>query len=408
MKRLVLLLILCSFVFAIPMDSVNQYYAVEFDGEGEAVISLLIEISEAHNQLSLEVPNNQVTMLGAVQEMQGRTQRICTHWEYRCIKPGEGKTCVQYDYDGNCVKYDGPCLESEKVCANYQTHYNNQVIYDKLNYSIDRLSESTVITLYPAEKENARLMLVYKAPMATKSLGAYKYTFKTAGVPLTTQHLRVAVDVQDDLYMKGTQSHIDYRPNFDLKADSFSAETSQQIYNYQNQIQRSQGVIKTAQYLDPYERYTLNGIYASSWLRLNYGKILGSLVAVAVIGTLMVFGFRKLIHSMEAKKSKSSEYVTPLLAGLFNTIGIMLLWGLGVLIIWLANETMRYDTGEIIAVIIILLEVLITMALLIGLPIIIGVKKGALQGGFTVISELLWLFILSLLIMLVSIIGLLL
>ena len=87
------------------VSSVDQYYAVSFDGEGEAIVSVVLDLTnnakDPLEKVNLEVPGKEVTFIGAAQKTGGGYVRQCASYDSTCVEYGSGSTCVRYDYNGN-------------------------------------------------------------------------------------------------------------------------------------------------------------------------------------------------------------------------------------------------------------------------------------------------------------------
>ncbi len=403
------------------MTSADQYYSVFLEEEGEAIVTQVIEIdnsgTDAITELNVEVPSPQLMLYSVMQETVGSETRTCTRWEQGCIEYGEGQTCIKYDYDGNCMEYEKPCLNYGRTCANYVTNYNHELKYERIGVIPEQFSKSTNLPIQLEEKvesgESTRLILAYKLYDATDKSGAiFNFDFESAKISIPTQYVRVAVNVQDGLYLKGTSSDVNYLPNFNAVSGAFqskemdlSAEHSRKVADYVSHVRYALGQVEEASYLDPYESITVSGKYSSSWLMLNLFKILVLAICAGGAVYLLYYAAKRLViysqnfvSDIKSKKKKGDlkdhphNFMLPFLSGLFTTIGIMLLWGLVILVFWIFDR--YFYSGEIFAILIILFASMITLAALIGIPIMVGSKHGATIGIFTVLSILVWMFIL--------------
>jgi hypothetical protein len=403
------------------MTSVNQYYSVIFDEEGEALVSLRLNVKNMESTpistINLEIPGEYVTLMGVLQETSGYETRTCTKYTTGCIEYGQGQTCVQYDYNGNCVKYETPCLRTGKICESYTTHYNYEKIYQKINIEPTKLSHSLSLPIdliTPVQPNGeTNLLLVYKAEgYVNKILGSYNFEFESSKTEFMTNNLRVAINVQENLKLKGTSSKINYLPSFNkmygaMDEAQISRSQSQTIETYANKITYAQGLVKSASYLDPYESFSVKGSYSKSLARLYFGRVFTIILISLAVLIFLIYGFKKIkkyasenIPKKVAQKSSKTKhhFIIPFLSGLFSAIGICLIWVVGIVVIQLSNNIFNYGVRDIFALLIVLIELLITLILLIGIPIYVGNKYGALMGVFSLVSMLGWLFVLIIII----------
>jgi hypothetical protein len=401
------------------MTTTDHYYSVMFDEEGEAIVSLMLTFRNAEDSqissLNLEIPGSSVTLIGVAQETTGYETQTCLSWATECTEYGSGQSCVQYDYNGNCVSYERPCLKMGQVCRSYRQNYNYQPSYQKIEVQPVRLSHSvslpiTLITpVSPQGQTN--LIVMYKVEDYAKNfLGAYNFNFETVKTAYSSNNVRVAVNVQEGLNLKGTQAKVNYLSNFAgmskaLESTQLSSDMRKEMYSYTRTIQYANGLVKTATYLDPLESFSVKGAYSRSWIRLYIDTIL--IVGVIIFGVIafMIYGTKKLFkyaQPIESKKQAETKhyFLVPFLIGLFTAIIVTLLWGAAILVMYIAGSAFGYGSG-IFGFLVILFAILITLALLIGAPIYAGSKYGAATGVFTVISVLGWLFLFSIIIVLV-------
>jgi hypothetical protein len=408
------------------ITSVNQYYSVVFDEEGEAIVSLNLKVqnmdSEDLSTLNLEIPGNNVQILGVMQESSGIGEQICASWTSGCTEYGQGNTCIRYDYNGNCVQNEQPCLKYGKTCNRYITNNNYQKSYKKIKVEPQRLasSYSVPITLNSPVKENGytNILIVYKIHGYVNNFaGVHKFDFETAKLPLRTNIMRVAINVQNDLHLKGGTSQINYQHSLNVFAGAsndkaeMSMESSRQIDQYAQQITYARGLVKNTNYLDPHESFSVEGKYSKSWAKLNIGKIFLIIAIIVGIVCFLYYAGKKLSHYAKenapkniAKDHKTHNFMIPFLSGLFTSIGIALLWIVSIILIWVVDNLSRTGLDDVFALLIILFAILISLAFMIGVPIYTGTKYGGLIAFFTITSIFCWLFVFAIIIFFVLII----
>ncbi len=390
------------------ISSADQYYRVMFDGEGEALVILRMAINNKEDQaiqnVNVEIPTDQpVYLYGVIQEGYTTTE-ACDYYIDGCVQYGDGSTCIEYDWNGNCINEQRPCLQYGQVCHQYVTRGGVHG-YDKL--IVTAVPQGSSILL-PIQLSNAvpvggqtTLLIMYKTESyAEKSLGAWKFSFETAKVPYASNTVRVAVNVQPGLYLKGTKENVNYAPNFMLmeKAmSSMSVQDSATIDSFSNEIMRASGYVKTTSLLDPYESYTVEGKYSSSWLTVYIWKILGVLIVIGILVWLIVHVVKRLhLYSEDHIKKKENgphTFLIPFIGGLIGAVSILLLYAIVYLLSFLFKQSMGYSSAGMWTFLAGLLATLIGLGILIGSGVYTGTKYGPAVGLFTVLSIFVWIFI---------------
>jgi len=409
------------------VTSANQYYSVTYDGEGEAFVSARITLTNQDDnpisKVALEVPSGNMLLLGALQETTAQTTKVCTSWNDECVEYGQGSTCVKYDYNGNCLTYDTPCLRYDKVCKAYKTNYQYQKIYEKLNLEPQTLAVTTLLPIelaMPLEKGGStEILLIYKVnDMSKKGVGTYKFDFETIRIPYMTNSIRVSVNVQDDLYLKGTSSQVNYISNpiglsyaMDASSSKLSSEQSQEVRTYTQSIGNTGGYVKSTSYLDPHESYTVEGKYGKSWFSIYWGTFVWIILAIVIIFFLIMHGVKKLKHyetehvpekhRVHHSKDKH-KFVIPFISGLITAVGIGLVWVISIVLLSVLEGILRSGAEQVFAFVVILFAILISLAAMIGIPIYTGNRYGASTGVFTMLSMLGWMFVFAIVIILVT------
>ncbi|MBU0980775.1 MAG: hypothetical protein KJ709_08280 [Nanoarchaeota archaeon] len=394
------------------VTSARQYYSVVFDGEGEAIVTLRLMIQNTEEtdigRVNVELPGEFITFFGVMQETSGYDKETCQEWTSGCVEYGQGQTCVEYDFEGECVKYERPCLNEGQVCSRYSTTRVNENVFRKIDVVPEQYSDSIVIPieLLSPIKSNGQtnILMMYKAEgFVDSTVGLHKFAFETAKLQYMTSNMRVAVNVQDGLRLKGTSARVNYEPSFGMfskvmEAESLTADQARSVYSYSNNIMYQSGYVKTATYLDPHESFTVKGKYARSWGRLYLGSIvLWTLVGAAMIAFL-VYGSRKIMGAHKGKvvsHSEKNRFIVPFLGGLFTAIIVALIWVVSIVIIYTISKA--FGT-PFFGLILVLFTIMITLAVMIGAPIFIGSKFGPATGVFIMLSMLGWLFLFSVII----------
>ena len=111
------------------------------------------------------------------------------------------------------------------------------------------------------------------------------------------QMVRVSVDVQTGLYLKGgSRGEVEYKPGYyssKIQSIEIAKEgtRSKELTDFSRRITyHTGGLVKIAYNLDPYESFHVKGKFADSFLKLY---ILEILLSIAIVGIIIIL-FKKL------------------------------------------------------------------------------------------------------------------
>lgn len=407
------------------VTSVDQYYSILFGDEGEAIVSVVITIRnsdiEPISHIKMGMPGSPVNIITAVQEIPSNESQKCNYWIAECIVKAENETCIQYDSNGNCAKYEKPCLETNKVCGSYGINYEYLPKYQKVNIGKTTADWTSIkLGTHISQNEEVKLLIIYKVDDYTEKIfGGNNFEVRTAKFEYLSSTVRVAVNVKEKLHLRGGTSGYYYsdfsRLSRELIHTSIISERlGKDLFNYINQITNMGGLVKTTSYLEPGERFSVKGSYSKSWLRIYWlrSTFIG-LLLISIIGGCII-GIRKLIkytlkHLPKRKKSskKKHEFIIPCFTGLFSALAIIFIWAISFIIIVLMTQSVNIGFIQPLLIVLInFLAVLLTLTLLIGIPIYIGMKFGVWTGVFTIAALLSWLIIsVAILVLILAVLG---
>jgi len=342
-----LIVLLITSAYAAPIQyeyitSAKQYYSVFFDEEDEAYIALRLDMNNKEDKpidyLNVEIPGYNVQILNVL-ERSGYT-------------------------------------------------------YNKIDVQSSRLSRSTVLTLKINSIEPGKdtsIMIIYKVEgYSNEVLGNHDFTFETVKLPYTTSDVRVSINVQEGLILKGGKANVNYLPSFTKFSGQITTELNKEVSAYSDRLLYEPRFVKTASMLDPLESFTVKGTFSRSWLLLYLVNVLGFAVLAAIGIFLVALFWRKIRNN------------TPAIAGLYSAISISFICTLTYFISRIIHNTL-YGSGQLIIILLLLLCSLIVFCILVGVPIYVGIKEGALQGLLSGLYTLLWLFTLSIIIVILFI-----
>ncbi len=381
----------------------NHYYAVTFDEEGEAAIAARFEFQNTKKDpletLTLEIPGTPVRMINAFQEVQDKKQR-CGSWTVP----------VPFAYD--TAAEDVPKEYYDK-CMNWYDYYETKYYgVDVKENKLSKSSEYTFTFKKPVTEQNTgALVIYYKAQgYSTKSLGTFNFDFETAKLNQDINSVRVAVTVLEGLSMKGVEGNVEYRSSgMEMKvlAASYMAEdgiVSSDLQNFAQQIKWANGLVKTAQGLDPLESFHVTGTYARSKLAL-YSKplfISGLVIVLVLIG--IIFGVKRIFAAPSPAKTKSTK-AAAVITGLVCALLMFGIWVVSFLLTKFMVQTVDYQMQSIVILIVGVLAVVLSIALFVIPPLLVGWKFGMIEGVIafgTMLGMLLLLAIIAVIVLAIA------
>ncbi len=251
-----------------------------FDGEGEvaAVADLgLTAVQSAYESIVFTVSGTNVRVRRALEEYQYEESE-----EY-CDREGP------FDYTLN----DYPCL---KKATRLVTKTRVSVL-EPTTKVVSGGTEVTLPLVDPLAKgDTSHITLTYKATgYVTPTLGTQRFVFLTPKVAFDLDTVRVRIDVQEELILKGGSATTKYEDSLaeglaTATVDSLSSGYSSRLTSA---LEEPQAFIKTTQALDPHESFEVTGVFATSWLWLYWPQtILIGLLFLAFVG-LIIWGERR-------------------------------------------------------------------------------------------------------------------
>lgn len=363
----------------------NQYYTVNYDGEGEAAVLVKLEIQNIDKknltELSLEIPGSNVRIISIVQEYYEKMQQ--------CI-----------DYEEVCTNFsEGKCQEYIRRCKRYYDQIVYPPKYYPIAYEKEALSESNLLRFnLPKEigtQENAVVLIYYKSnKYAEKKFLAYKIDFETIKINADTQNVRVAINVDQDLVLEGKKAEVNYRDNFAMAEKSLSAPiagaSSDSLQQLSNFVTYAEGYVKTASGLDPLESFSVKGRYAKSWVALHWFGTLVTLLALVVIG----LGLYSLYVKKIAKLTHGRIIAKTIGLGIASSVSVLLLWFLTSFLVNLIRQSLDWQTANLFAVLLYLMTGLMMLLVFFGPPVYMGVKHGFMSGVWAVVATVAFMFLL--------------
>lgn len=373
-------------------------YSVVFRGNGEAITYAKIVIpnreEQALSEFSFEIPKvnpSEMTM-------------------YQMKLP---KECVRYNYtDPNnpCVEYRDPDYGQD-----YYYYGSGQTAeYTKIKYTQSGNIYNLTLPNSVEPSKSTAIIISYAAKgYVDNSFGLYKFNFETIKVNSRIQSIRVAVDVDSDLLLKGKHSSVNYNEGVEAmpmaKLGDSSAISSRELDRVVSNIGSYGAIIKESKSLAPNESFNVRGEYAKNWLQLYRNEIMITILVIIVI-IVLIYLISKYINSKPKDNStktklsqdKTNNIVNKNSINLFNLTNVLVSLGTVILLI-IVNIIIRifnqynnwqsilYDPtfSSLISVITTLLYAFILLAP----AIMIGLKRGWGNTFSILILQFIWFVI---------------
>ncbi|MFH1587267.1 MAG: hypothetical protein ABID38_05395 [Candidatus Diapherotrites archaeon] len=349
----------------------EQYYAVSFDGEGDAVVRAQIVIEnttdEPIEELSFEIPN-QVVVYKLVQEQPG----------------------------------------AERISYEKELTSNATILKMDLPNKIPAYGSSTITLFYKISKSATQNML-----------GNWDIDFKTIvdKDAALVEYVRVAVNVQEGLNLKGGSAEVDYKTDFldvgGMQKLSVASEASYEYKQYSDSIRNTKGLVKTAQNLDPWESFHVRGEYSKSilalfWLEIVLAVIVLLLVVLAalkIVGRALAKGNKTGSGKIDSGKKQAVTKINPYIKmagiGFAVSLALILFWIGAFILLVLLDSMISYSVMGLIVMLTLFLGLLVSLALGFGVPVYLAAKNGIKEGAIAGAAIFIGLIIISIIFLIV-------
>ncbi len=374
----------------------NHFYTVIFRGNGEAIVYAKIAITNPDEkplaELSFEIPKVSPTEIAM----------------YQMKLPRE---CVRYDYDSP----GQPCLEWRDPDYTQRYYYYGygyrevQTEYQKIQFTRSgNLYRFTLPTPVEPYKSTA-IVVVYAAKGYVKeSFGLFKFSFETIKVPSRIEQIRVAVDVDSDLLLKGKRAQVDYGVSTsELVAPQ--AISSRDLDRVVGKIGSYGPLVKEAKNLAPNETFIVRGEYATNWFRLYLRSILITILVIAAIfaGVYFLEKFLKRRGGQSRRfESGTNQQISPQALqssiSIFNLtnasvslLSVVLVIGLTYLLRFLLESGLfrSFKVDSVFGIVGFITIILLYVLVIFGPAIIVAIKHGWKSLVSILIAEFLWFVI---------------
>ena len=356
----------------------NHFYTVIFRGNGEAITYAKIAITNPDEkpltEFSFEVPKVSPTEMVI----------------YQMKLPQE---CVNQNYNDQaqpCLQYRDPDYAQQYY---YYGYSNGKAEYQKIQYTKSgNLYKFTLPTPVEPYKSTAIIVAYAAKGYVSESAGLFKFNFETLKVPSRIQEIRVVVDVDSDLLLKGKKSSVNYS-----------------LDNVVGEIGSYGPLVKEAKNLSPNENFMVKGEYATSWFRLYLSSIILTIFIIIAIFVGVYFlarflkkragqngqngsGTGQQMTSQNPPSSISILNLTNASVSLLSVVGVV---GLTYLLRFLSefNLFRSFNPDPVFGIIMAITIILLYVLVILGPAIIVAIKHGWKSFLSILIAEFLWFVI---------------
>lgn len=396
------LFILPSFIGTVSAQSElffgqNHSYTVIFRGNGEAITYAKIAITNPDEkqltEFSFEIPKVSPTEIAM----------------YQMKLPQE---CVRYDYNAPgrpCLEWRDPDYAQRYYYYGYG-YREGQTEYQKIQYTKSgNLYRFTLPTPVEPYKSTAIVVAYAAKGYVKKSFGLFKFNFETIKVPSRIEQIRVAVDVDTDLLLKGKRARVDYGIPATSELAAPQAISSRDLDRVVGKIGSSGPLVKEAKNLSPNETFIVRGEYATNWFRLYLSSILITILIIAAIfaGVYFLARFLKRRDGQSGQfRSGTNQQMPPQTPqssiSIFNLtnisvslLSVVLVVGLTYLLRFLLESDLfrSFNIDPVFGIVGFITIILLYVLVIFGPATIVAIKHGWKSLISILIAEFLWFVI---------------
>ena len=374
----------------------NHSYTVIFRGNGEAITYAKIAITNPDEkpltEFSFEIPKVSPTEIAM----------------YQMKLPQE---CVSYDYNAPgrpCLEWRDPDYAQRYYYYGYG-YKEGQTEYQKIQFTKSgNLYRFTLPTPVEPNKSTAIVVAYAAKGYVKESFGLFKFNFETIKVPSRIEQIRVAVNVDSDLLLKGKRAEVDYGvPTSELAAPK--AFSSRDLDRVVGKIGSYGPLVKEAKNLAPNETFIVRGEYATNWFRLYLSSILITILIIAAIFTGVYFLVKFLKRrggqngqfgsganqQMTSQTPQSLISIFTLTNALVSLLSVVLVVGLTYLLKFLFESELLFSMDiDLVSGIVGFITIILLYTLIIfGPAIIVAIKYGWKSLVSILIAEFLWFLV---------------
>ena len=375
----------------------KHFYTVIFRGNGEAITYAKIVITNPDEkpltEFFFEIPKVSPTEIAM----------------YQVKLPRE---CVRYDYNSRghpCLEWRDPDYAQGYYYYGYG-YREGKIEYQKIQYTKSgNLYRFTLPTPVEPYKSTAIVVAYAAKGYVKKSFGLFKFNFETIKVPSRIEKIRVVVDVDTDLLLKGKRAQVDYGTSAFTEMAAPQAFSSLDLDRVVGKIGSYGPLVKEAKNLAPNETLIVRGEYATNWFRLYLSSILITILIIAAIFVGLYFLTKFLKRrggkggQFEGGANQQTSSQTPQSSiSIFNLtnasvslLSVVLVVGLTYLLKFLleSNLLRSVNIDPVFSIVGFITIILLYILVIFGPAIIMAIKHGWKSLVSILIAEFLWFLI---------------
>jgi hypothetical protein len=305
--------------------SQSHAYDVHLRGNGEAIVNARITVTNTSDSdlksLAYTADKASISEIAAYQQVTAKTcapvpQPLGTSTEP--AKPASdsgsaGPTVVAAPpVNTNCIDAD-PNTSTNYYYPYYSTSYSKATV--ALNGQAINITLPEVVS----PNKQTTIVLAYAATgYVTHRWGALDYSYSTLKADTRIKDLTVAVSVDENYYLAGSKSKVNYRTpatatdlESNLKTNSGVANGANVDTSYVQNIGQNGAVIKNASQLAPHESFTVAGRYAASRWLLDVPVVLKWVVVLLILAGMYYLWYRVRRQKLAHRETYRQKFDVP-------------------------------------------------------------------------------------------------
>ncbi len=381
----------------------KHFYSVFFRGNGESITYARIVITNNQEtpmtEFNFEIPKVTPTEMVVIQQL---LPQRCIKWNYDYKNPQDPyapKTCLELgDADYSSPSYNSGYYYNEQPLENGT--------YQKVKYTKTSTGYNLSLAAPIAPNKSSAIIIAYAAKgYVTNIFGLQKINFETIKVNSRIETIKVAIDVDSDLLLKGKGSSVNYNeePSMMAQAPSnFAGLSSSQLDSKVSRIGSYGPLMKETKNLANNESFVVKGEYATNWFRLYLSNILWAIGIVVVIFFLLSLLKKRLKKNNKTttpnttnnNKGSNLTLLDPLYASM-SFLSAMAVLVLSYLMQFVSDSSLFGSLGNnpVFLIIGFITVILLYFLAVFGLSIITSIQHGWKAFISIILGEFLWYLI---------------
>lgn len=279
----------------------NHSYIVNFRDNGEAIVYAKLAITNIEEkpltEFSFRIPKVSPSEI--------------VIYQMKLLK------CVRYGYiisgQPSCLEWRWPGFTDEqRYYYEGEEYKGDKAEYQKVQFikSGDLYRFALPTPLRPGE--SAAIIVAYAAEgYAEEKLGLFKFTFETMEVPSRVEKVKVAVDVDPNLFIKNEQGRVAFNvPSFFGVVEPHAISSDDLDWLVKDIESNGHQLIRETENLAPNETWAVKGEYAVNSIALYLDLIIIA-VLVVIVTLASVYFLARFLKQNSGKRKKSEQETNP-------------------------------------------------------------------------------------------------